>query len=147
MDVMQVADAGAAALVVEMAKSTWSTARDAVARFFGRGSGQAEGADEVVEQELRLIDEVRRQLLEGQGQEGLEGRLRGQLTIQLAARLLKRPDAAEALQELIDQVAAAEGGPQARTSVHHNTNSQVVIASGAINAGGGIHYRSPESGR
>ncbi|MGH1555389.1 hypothetical protein ACRAWF_36740 [Streptomyces sp. L7] len=41
----------------------------------------------------------------------------------------------------------ANEGAEARTSVHHNINSQVVITGGGINASGGFHYRAPEGGR
>ncbi|MET9759991.1 hypothetical protein ABZ016_13180 [Streptomyces sp. NPDC006372] len=67
--------------------------------------------------------------------------------IQLAAFLQKHPDAAPELQDLVDEIKGAGDGEGAQTSVHHNTNSQVVISAGDINASGGFHYRSPEQSR
>ncbi|MFI0818236.1 hypothetical protein ACH4TX_16110 [Streptomyces sp. NPDC021098] len=143
MDIMQVAGMGAAALVTEMVKSTWESARDAVTRFFRRGGEETAG------QELRLIDAARLQLIESAESERgpVEERLRGELMIQLAAFLQKHPDAATELQELADRIQQADGGSGARMSAHHNTNSQVVISGGPINAAGGFHYRAPEGGR
>ncbi|WP_217207474.1 hypothetical protein [Streptomyces sp. AC550_RSS872] len=143
LDIMQVAGVGAAALVTEMVKNTWESVRDSVARFFQRGG------EESAEQELRLIDTARQRLVgsaEGE-RASVEEQLRSQLMIQLAAFLQKHPDTAQELQNLADQVQEADEGSRARTSVHGNTNSQVVIAGGAINASGGFHYRTPEGGR
>jgi hypothetical protein len=143
LDVMQVADVGAAALVTEMARSTWESVRDAVSRFFRWGG------EEGAEQELQLIDAARERLVGSAESErgAVEARLRGELMIQLAAFLQKHPEAADELQELAARIQEAGGGSGARTSVHHNTGSQVVIAGGAINASGGFHYRTPEGGR
>ncbi|MFI9749516.1 hypothetical protein [Streptomyces collinus] len=143
LDIMQVAGVAAAALITEMARSTWESARNAVARLFQRGG------EESAEQELRLIDTARQRLVGSAEDErgAVEERLRGELMIQLAAFLQKHPDAAAELQELADRVQQADGGSGARMSAHHNTNSQVVIAGGGINASGGFHYRTPEAGR
>ncbi|MFF6783678.1 hypothetical protein [Streptomyces sp. NPDC012510] len=143
LDIMQVAGVAAAALIAEMARSTWESARNAAARLFQRGG------EENAEQELRLIDTARQRLVDTAEDErgAVEERLRGELMIQLAAFLQKHPDAAAELQELADRVQRADGGSGARMSASHNTNSQVVIAGGAINASGGFHYRTPEAGR
>lgn len=140
---MQVAGVGAAALVTEMVKSTWDSARGAVARLLHRDGEQS--ADQV----LRLVDTARRQLIDSPENERalVEERLRGELMIQLAAFLQRHPDAASELQTLADQAEGLGGVPEARTSVHHNTSSQVVISGGAINASGGFHYRTLEAGQ
>lgn len=140
---MQVAGVGAAALVTEMVKSTWDSVRGAVARILRRDGEQGAG------QVLQLIDAARQQLVDSPEAEraAVEERLRRDLLIQLAAFLQRHPDAAQELQELADKVQGADEGSGPRTSVHHNTNSQVVIAGGAINASGGFHYRTPEGGR
>ncbi|GAA1708400.1 hypothetical protein GCM10009680_56590 [Streptomyces yatensis] len=143
LEITQLASVGAAALVTEMAKNTWDSVRDAVAQFFRRGG---EGT---AEQELRLIDAARQRLVESTESERgpVEERLRNDLMIQLAAFLQKHPDAAAELQELADRVQRADGASDVRMSAHNNTNSQVVIAGGAISASGGFHYRTPEAGR
>lgn len=143
LNIMDVAGVGAGALVTEMIKSTWESVRDAVAGLFRRGG------EEAAEQELRLIDTARQRLVDSPDSErgSLESQLRSELTIQLAAFLQKNPDAAQALQDLADRVKGANKGEGARTSVHGNTNSQVVISAGDISASGGIHYRAPEQHR
>ncbi|MFG2961033.1 hypothetical protein ACGF5O_45845 [Streptomyces sp. NPDC048291] len=143
MDIMQVAGVGAGALVTEMAKSTWDSMRAAVARLFRRGG---EGS---AEQDLRLIDTARQRLVAGsEGERGsVEDRLRTELMIQLAAFLQKHPDAAQELQDLAAQAKGTRDGDGARTSVHHDTQSMVVVSGGDINASAGFHYRTPEQSR
>lgn len=143
LDIMQVAGVGAAALVTEMVRSTWDSVRGAMARILRRDGEQGAG------QVLDLIDAARQQLVDIPDSERgtVEERLHRDLSIQLAAFLQRHPDAAQELQELADTVQGADEGADTRTSVHHNTNSQVVIAGGAINASGGFHYRAPEGGR
>lgn len=140
---MQVAGVGAAALVAEMAKSTWETVRAVVARMLRRDGER--GAEQV----LMLVDGARQQLIDSPESERgpVEERLRGELLIQLAAFLQRHPDAASELQRLTEQVEGDSAVAGARTNVHHNTNSQVVISGGAINASGGFHYGRPEVGR
>lgn len=140
---MQVAGVGAGALVTEMAKSTWDSVRAAVARLFRRGG------EESAEQELQLIDSSRQQLLDSAASErgSVERQLRSELEMQLVVFLRKNPDAVQELQDLIDQVKGADDRGGARTSVHHNTESMVVVSGGDINASGGFHYRAPEQSR
>ncbi|NUR03648.1 MAG: hypothetical protein HOY79_46210 [Streptomyces sp.] len=143
LDIMQVAGVGASALVTEMAKSTWDSMRTAVARLFRRGG------EESAAQDLRLIDAARQRLVDSSESErgSVEDRLRSELMIQLAAFLQKHPDAAQDLQNLVDQVKGDSDGDGARTSVHHVTESMVVVSGGDINASGGFHYRAPEQRR
>ncbi|QFQ98132.1 hypothetical protein F9278_20090 [Streptomyces phaeolivaceus] len=143
LDIMQVAGLGAAALVTEMAKSTWESVRGGVARLFRRGG------EESAEQELRLVDAARQRLVDSAESERgtVEERLRGELVIQLAAFLQKHPDAAQELRDLVGQFRGDGGRDGASTSVHHNSHSQVVISAGDINASGGFHYRAPEQSR
>ncbi|MFF8536946.1 hypothetical protein ACF07B_34135 [Streptomyces sp. NPDC015532] len=138
---MQVAGVGAGALVAEMAKSTWDSMRAAAARLFRRGG------EESAQQDLRLIDTARQRLVASSESErgSVEDRLRTELMIQLAAFLQKHPDAAQELQDLADQAKGTSDG--ARTSVHHNTESMVVVSGGDINTSGGFHYRAPEQSR
>ncbi|MEU5281099.1 hypothetical protein AB0G87_32365 [Streptomyces asoensis] len=143
MDIMQVAGVGAGALVTEMAKSTWDSMRAAVARLFRHGG------EESAEQDLRLIDTARQRLVASSESErgSVEDRLRTELMIQLAAFLQKHPDAAQELQLLADQTKGTRDGDGARTSVHHNIESMVVVSGGDINASGGFQYRAPEQSR
>lgn len=143
MDVMQVAGVGAAALVAEMAKSTWESMRAATTRILRRDGAQ--GAAQV----MRLVDTAQQQLVDSPENErdAIEERLRSELLIQLAAFLLRHPDAAADLQQLGDTPAGPDEGAGSRNNVHSNTNSQVVISGGNINASGGFHYRSPEAGQ
>ncbi|WP_345962188.1 hypothetical protein ABDE16_09040 [Streptomyces sp. BRB040] len=143
MDIMQVAGVGAAALVTEMAKSTWESVRAGVRRLLRRDGEQGS------EQVLQLVDAARQQLIASPAseREAVEERLRGELMIQLAAFLQRHPDAASELQELAEQSQGADDSAGARTHVHHNSNSQVVISGGAISASGGFHYRAPEAGQ
>ncbi|MFI8984659.1 hypothetical protein ACIG63_06140 [Streptomyces antimycoticus] len=143
LNIMQVAGVGAGALVTEMAKSTWESMRSAVARIFRRGG------EESAEQDLQLIDAARQQLLDSMTAEraSVEEKLRRELAMQLEVFLRKNPDAVQELQDLIDEVKGATDGDGAKTSVHHNNASMVVVSAGDINASGGFHYRAPEQSR
>ncbi|MFJ4870526.1 hypothetical protein [Streptomyces sp. NPDC088757] len=145
LDIMQVATSGAAVFVAEMAKSGWEAVRSAIASFFRQGQGGEEAAAE----ELRLLDAARVRLVEcpDDEREAVAEALRRELFIQLAAFLQKNPETAVDLQELVDGAEPTEGGAGSRNSVHHNTNSQVVISGGSIRAGGGIVYRAPGNGK
>ncbi|MFB7830099.1 hypothetical protein [Streptomyces sp. NPDC056056] len=139
MDIMQVATSGAAAVVAEMAKATWEPCRRAIARLFGRGGQEA------AERDLQVVDEARARLTQSaeSERESVAEELRQALFIQLAAFLQKYPEAAEELQQLVDGSDSADEAMRSRTSVHHNTNSQVVISGGSLHAGGDIAYRAP----
>ncbi|MFF2624470.1 hypothetical protein ACFVUN_01705 [Kitasatospora griseola] len=143
MEIVQLADLGAAALVAEMTTTAWESVRELAVRLFRRGGEIG------VEQEIHLIDEARRRLTEAAESDlgAVTERLRQELMIQLAAFLQKNPDAAGELQQIVN--GAAKYGPNVvgRVSAHHNTHSQIVISGGAISAGGGIHFRVPEAGR
>ncbi|WP_436739634.1 hypothetical protein [Streptomyces sp. BBFR102] len=93
----------------------------------------------------RLLDAARTRLVEcPEGErDAVAEALQRELFIQLAAFLQKNPDAAAELQALVDGADSAEEARGDRTSVHHNTNSQVVISGGGISTGGSIVYRAP----
>jgi hypothetical protein len=114
-----------------------------VARLFRRGG------EESAQQDLRLIDTARQRLVASSESERgyVEDRLRTELMIQLAAFPRKHPDAAQELQDLADPAKGTSDDDGARTSVHHNTESVVVVSGGDINASGGFHYRAPEQSR
>ncbi|WP_328912737.1 MULTISPECIES: hypothetical protein [unclassified Streptomyces] len=143
LNAMQVAEAGAATLVSEMVKNTWESVRDKVSRLFRRGG------EESAEQDLRVLDAARQRLIGSaeSEREAVEARLRTELVIQLAAFLQKHPDAADELRELAARFQKAGEGSGARANVHHNVNSQVVIANGPISNSGGFHYGRTENGQ
>ncbi|MEV7213419.1 hypothetical protein AB0O31_10065 [Kitasatospora cineracea] len=139
IDLFQIATSGAAAVAAEMATTGWEAFRSAIVRFLHRGGPEA------AERELRVIDEARSRLMaypEGERAAGGE-ELRRALFIQFAAFLQKYPEAASELQEIAAGVGEAQAGRQSRTSVHHNTNSQVVIAAGPVHLSGGMGNRRP----
>ncbi|MEN8655275.1 hypothetical protein ABCR94_33010 [Streptomyces sp. 21So2-11] len=141
LDLMQVAAGAAAALVAEMAKESWESARTAIERIFKR-----RGADETsVAQELGLLDAAHRRLNESTESERADvaKRLEQELLIQLGAFLQKNPDAASELQELVDQSEQHDTGTGLRANVHGNTSSQVLIAGRDVSAGNFSH-RAPE---
>ncbi|MFI6940364.1 hypothetical protein ACIBI4_13910 [Streptomyces sp. NPDC050418] len=139
MGIMQLATAGAAVLVAEMAKSGWSSFREGVKRFFRRGG------EESAEQELRLIDSAQTRLTESPEAErsAVVGALKQELMIQLAAFLQKNPEAAKELQALVDASdhSGTRGGAQA--DVRGNTSTQVVIG-GRDATAGDFSYGVPE---
>ncbi|GGU47033.1 hypothetical protein GCM10010244_85860 [Streptomyces coeruleorubidus] len=138
LDIMQVAAGGAAVLVAEMAKSSWETVRQAMARLFRRGG------EEAAEQELRLLDDARARLVGSAENEraSVAETLQQELVIQLAAFLQKNRDAAADLQALAERTDES-GEIRGRVSVHHNTGSQVLIAGHSVTAGD-FTYRAPE---
>lgn len=138
LDVMQVAEGGAAVLVAEMAKSGWETVRATMARLFRRGG------EETAEQELRLLDAAQARLVgSADGDRASVAKtLEQELLIQLAAFLQKNREAAADLQALLEQ-SEESGHVRGRVSVHHNTGSQVLIAGHSVNAGD-FTYRTGE---
>ncbi|MDX3486616.1 hypothetical protein [Streptomyces sp. ID05-18] len=139
LDIMQLASDGAAVLVAEMAKSGWESFRTAVANFFGLG-GEESAVDE-----LRLVDAAHTRLAESPEdmRDSMAETLQQELYIQLAAFLQKNSDAAAKLQALVDSSPSGEEVRDGGASVHHNTNSQVVVSGGSISTGGSIVYRAP----
>ncbi|WP_405438182.1 hypothetical protein [Streptomyces anulatus] len=139
LDIMEVASNGAAVLVAEMAKSGWESFRTAVASFFGLGG------EETAVDELRLVDAAHTRLAESpeDSRNSMAEALQQELYIQLAAFLQKNSDATAELQALVDSSLSGEEVQEGRASVHHNTNSQVVVSGGSISTGGSIIYRAP----
>jgi hypothetical protein len=142
LDIVQVADAGAAALMAEMIRTSWESFRTSISKLLHRDGAQ--GAEQV----LQLVDTARQQLVDSPVGEraAVEERLRRELMIQLAAFLQRHPDAATELEDLAEQ-ADVSGEARSRTSIQNNTNSQIVVSGGSISASGGFHYRSPEVDR
>ncbi|MEO3842771.1 hypothetical protein [Streptomyces sp. B22F1] len=143
MDYMQMAGSGAAVLVAEMARSGWAAVRDTVVRFFRRGGERA------VEEEMRLVEEARRRLVESAEDErdSVAEQVQGQLTIQLAAFLQKHPGAIEELRALVDLSKRTGTGSGTHVTANNNQQSQVIISGGSISADGGFHNRTPEDER
>ncbi|MFB6517581.1 hypothetical protein [Streptomyces sp. NPDC056401] len=142
LNVAELAATGAAALVAEMARTTWQSARDAMARFFGWGDQEPEA---VAGQLLQL--DAGYELLnrtEEADQEAVANALRTTLGIQLQTFLRQHPEAAGELRALIHQSdQASEPGDGGRLIARNNTHSQVVISGGSI-IGNTLHYR-PEA--
>ncbi|WP_407838746.1 hypothetical protein ACE1OC_23990 [Streptomyces sp. DSM 116496] len=131
---------GAAALVAEMARSTWQGVRDAVARFFG--SRDEEGAAGQVLQLDAGYELLSR--TDDAHQPAAENALRTTLGIQLEAFLRSQPEAAAEFQALIEKTTGVSGPVEgSRLSVRGNTNSQIVVSGGSI-TGNTLHYR-PEA--
>jgi hypothetical protein len=139
VDVMALASSGANVLVAEMAKAGWEAVRSAMARLFRRGG------DDAASRQLELLDVARQELMRAAGSDraAVAERLRQQWLIQLAAVLQVFPEAVEDLRSLIAQAPPeAEGDSGARLTAQGNTNSQVIMSGGSINAGD-IHYGVP----
>ncbi|WP_328299192.1 hypothetical protein OG389_16190 [Streptomyces sp. NBC_00435] len=142
LNVAELAATGAAALVAEMARTTWQSVRDAMARVFGWGNEEPEA---VARQLLQL--DAGYELLNGTeqaDQEAVANALRTTLGIQLQTFLRQHPEAAGELRALVQRSEASEpGGDGGRVIARNNTNSQVVISGGSI-IGNTLHYR-PEA--
>ncbi|OKJ49306.1 hypothetical protein [Streptomyces sp. CB02115] len=135
-NVMEVASSGAGVLVAEMARTSWQSARDAMARFFHLGG------EESAPEELRVLD-LRHATLVGSPENeraAVSEELRTQVAIQLAAFLMKHPDAAAVLQALVTDRTSEQSGSAPQVTATGNTNSQVVTANGSI---GSVSYNSP----
>ncbi|GAA2507264.1 hypothetical protein GCM10010406_49810 [Streptomyces thermolineatus] len=119
---MAVAGAAAAALVAEMTKASWASARDLVARVFGRGGEQEE------QRQLIRLDADRQQV-------GTVDRaeLVGRWQRRLLTLLEDYPEAAEDLAALARRNSA---DPQARVSQTAAGNTGPVIQVGGDNYGG-----------
>ncbi|MFB7938800.1 hypothetical protein [Streptomyces sp. NPDC056049] len=138
LDVMAVAVPAASAVVAEMARGGWLSLRGALARFFRRDGESS------VERQLELLDAAEQTLAEAaeEGRDDLRSRLEQRLVLQLAAYLDRYPDMGEELAGLLpapQDDAPLKGAPV--LTAQNNTNSQIVQASGNLDAGsGGINY-------
>lgn len=141
LDVMAVAVPAASAVAAEMARGGWLSLREALRRFFRRDGESS------VERQLELLDEAQQTLVEAaeEDRDGLRSRLEQRLVLQLAAYLDRYPDMGEELAALLPATqddAPSEGAPA--LTAQNNTNSQIVQASGNLDAGsGGINYGVP----
>ncbi|MCX4480246.1 hypothetical protein OOK44_27950 [Streptomyces cellulosae] len=138
LDAMALAVPAASAVAAEMARGGWLTLRSALARFF-RHDGES-----AVERQLELLDTAEQTLAEAAEEDcdELRSRLEQRLVLQLAAYLDRYPDMGEELIALLPapQDGTPTDGPSALTA-QNNTNSQIVQASGNLDAGsGGINY-------
>ncbi|MFJ3019564.1 hypothetical protein ACIPH4_01200 [Streptomyces tendae] len=117
------------------------TLRSALARFF-RHDGES-----AVERQLELLDTAEQTLAEAAEEDcdGLRSRLEQRLVLQLAAYLDRYPDMGEELTALLPALqdgTSAEGA--SALMAQNNINSQIVQASGNLDAGsGGINYGAP----
>ncbi len=101
-----------------------------------------QGGEESVSEELRVLDLRHATLVETPENEraAVSEELRTQVAIQLAAFLMKHPEAAAVLQALVSDRTSEEGGSAPQVTATGNTNSQVVVSNGSI---GSVSYNSP----
>lgn len=141
LDAMAVAAPAASALVTEIVRGGWETLRGALARFFLRHN---EGP--AVERQLELLDTAEQTLAEAAevDRDGARRQLEQRLVLQLAAYLDSYPHMSDELAALLP---APQGLPPTdipALNAQNNTNSQIVQASGNVDAGsGGINYGVP----
>lgn len=139
---LEVATSGAGVLAAEMARTSWETARDAMARFFRRGN------EATADDEIRVLD-LRQARLVGSSEaerEQVREEVVGDLFVQLKSFLDRYPEAAPALIDLVrERERSGDGGDAGpRMTARGNTNSQVIMTGNSI-MGGSFTYRPEES--
>ncbi|WP_228182543.1 hypothetical protein [Streptomyces anulatus] len=138
LDAMAMAVPVASAVVAEMARGGWTALRGTLARFLRRDGESA------VERQLELLDTAEQTLAEAaeEDRDEVRGRLERRLVLQLAAYVDRYPDMGDELEALLP--ASQDGLPSAagpNLTAQNNTNSQILQASGNLDAGtGGINY-------
>lgn len=140
LDAMAVAVPVASALVAEMARGGWTSLRGTLARFFRRDGEPAVG------RQMELLDTAEQTLNEAAetDREGVRRRLEQRLVLQLAAYLDRYPDMSEELAALLPASQDSSASHAPVLTAQSNTNSQIVQASGNLDAGsGGINYGVP----
>ncbi|KOT61531.1 MULTISPECIES: hypothetical protein [Streptomyces] len=131
----------ASAVVAEMARGSWATLRGVLARFLRRDG------EPTVERQLELLDTAEQTLVEAaeEDRDDVRSQLERRLVLQLAAYLDRYPDMGDELEKLLPT--PQDGPPSADTpalTAQNNSNSQIVQASGNLDAGsGGINYGVP----
>ncbi|MET7505771.1 hypothetical protein ACPCDX_23820 [Streptomyces koyangensis] len=131
----ELAAGGAMVLVTEMARSTWESFRAAVASFFR--SGPPEQVDEQrADDEMRTIEAARTRLLQAPQtqREAVTQQVQQQLMFQLGMFLREHPESQAALRSLIASVTDSSPGTVQHNNVVNNTDSQVIISGGSLNA-------------
>ncbi|MFK4067839.1 hypothetical protein [Streptomyces sp. NPDC029674] len=117
------AAAGATALVQQMVTESWAQARDRVARFFARGSGEEDAlAGELEEARIEVV------AARGAEDEATAADVQAEWRSRLRRRLAADPEAAAELRALLDELAPDPDPSAGRGSVTYNT------------VHGGVHY-------
>ncbi|MEW9520267.1 hypothetical protein [Streptomyces tubercidicus] len=140
LDAMAVAAPVASALAVEMARGGWAALRGALARFLRRDGEPAVG------RQLELLDTAEQTLAEAAeaDRDGVRRQLEQRLLLQLAAYLDRYPDMNDELAALLPASQDASPTGASTLTAQNNVYSQVVQASGNLDAGsGGINYGIP----
>lgn len=142
LDLMGFAALGAQVMVTEMLKSSWTGARERIAKAFRRAGDEAET------RQISMLDEDREKIIQANDSTRPEvnKELQARWTVLLAAFLQQYPEARDDLQSMIDAADAEPDTEAAKASLSalNNVNSQVIQSLGSINTGGGsITYRSP----
>ncbi|MFE1519606.1 hypothetical protein ACFW9I_22750 [[Kitasatospora] papulosa] len=137
LDAMAVAVPVASALAADMARGGWASLRGALARFLRRDG------EPTVERQLELLDTAERTLADAAEEDRDEVRrqLEQRLVLQLAAYLDRYPDMNGELAALLPPSRALSSANSPALNAQNNRNSQIVQASGNLDAGsGGINY-------
>ncbi|MBP0455984.1 hypothetical protein [Streptomyces montanisoli] len=140
LDAMAVAVPVATAVAAEMARGGWVTLRGALARFFRRDGKPT------VDRQLELLDTAEQTLSEAaeEHRDDLRNQLKQRLVLQLAAYLDRYPDMSEELGALLPAPDGPLPAGAPALTAQNNSNSQILQASGNLDAGsGGINYGVP----
>ncbi|MEV7191758.1 hypothetical protein AB0N81_08110 [Streptomyces sp. NPDC093510] len=110
------AAAGATALVQQMVTEGWTQARDRVARFFARGSGDEDAlAGELEEARIEVV------AAQGSEDEATAADVQAEWRSRLRRRLAADPAAAAELRALLEELAPDSDAQAGRGSVTYNT--------------------------
>ncbi|MFB7919770.1 hypothetical protein ACFYXP_04150 [Streptomyces sp. NPDC002466] len=140
LDAMAVAVPVASALVTEMAKGGWASLRGALGRFLRRDG------ESTAERQLELLDSAEQTLAEAAEADRDEARrrLEQRLALQLAAYVDRYPDMSDELEALLPTPQDLPASDTPVLNAQNNSNSQILQASGNLDAGsGGINYGVP----
>jgi hypothetical protein len=140
LDAMAVAVPVASALVAEMARGGWASLRGALGRFLRRDG------EPTVDRQLELLDSAEQTLAEAAeaDRDGVRRRLEQRLVLQLAAYVDRYPDMSDELAAFLPAPQDLPSADAPALNAQNNSNSQILQASGNLNAGsGGINYGVP----
>ncbi|MFD3992953.1 hypothetical protein [Streptomyces sp. NPDC058583] len=124
------AQAGAGAVVGAMATDAWNSARTRAARLFRRGDGEPTDEGELLEGEL--LERDHQLVVAMEDRDEARARLRPGWELRLRLLLESRPEAAEEVRRLVEEIEASLG-PAERRFVQINTareHGQVFAAQG-----------------
>lgn len=124
------AAAGATALVQQMVTESWAQARDRVARFFARGSGDEEAlAGELEEARIEVV------AARGAEDEATAADVQAEWRSRLRRRLAADPEAAAELRALLEELSPEPDARAPRVTITNNTISGGTLYGTSIQAG------------